>query len=169
MIDKDLIRLNEIQRYFTVGTETVKALRSISMSIDRNEFVALMGPSGSGKSTLMNLLGCLQKGACYVGLPAFEAKAMFQLIESERCTLLSPKTSLGPVRVPKREFAGAQIVWFRRACQAQSFVSQDECSRNNGDLLTPHITMQPWFAESSVALGRLQAEAWWLSSMSRRT
>ena len=59
MIDKDLIQLNDIKRYFTVGTETVKALRSVSMSIDRNEFVALMGPSGSGKSTLMNLLGCL--------------------------------------------------------------------------------------------------------------
>ena len=59
MIDKDLIRLNEITRYFTVGAETVKALRSVSISIDRNEFVALMGPSGSGKSTLMNLMGCL--------------------------------------------------------------------------------------------------------------
>ena len=58
-MSQEVIRLNEIARHFVVGTETVKALRSISLTIDKNEFVALMGPSGSGKSTLMNLLGCL--------------------------------------------------------------------------------------------------------------
>ncbi len=58
-MSKDIIVLNEIARHFVVGTETVKALRSISLTIKQNEFVALMGPSGSGKSTLMNLLGCL--------------------------------------------------------------------------------------------------------------
>lgn len=58
-MSQEVIRLNEIARHFVVGTETVKALRSISLTIERNEFVALMGPSGSGKSTLMNLLGCL--------------------------------------------------------------------------------------------------------------
>ncbi|MDZ7743510.1 MAG: ABC transporter ATP-binding protein [Bacteroidota bacterium] len=55
----EIIRLEQIARHFKVGTEVVKALRSIDLSIKRNEFVALMGPSGSGKSTLMNLLGCL--------------------------------------------------------------------------------------------------------------
>ena len=55
----EIIRLNEITRHFRVGSEIVKALRSITTTIKRNEFVALMGPSGSGKSTLMNLLGCL--------------------------------------------------------------------------------------------------------------
>jgi putative ABC transport system ATP-binding protein len=55
----EVIRLEEITRHFKVGTEVVKALRSVTTVIKRNEFVALMGPSGSGKSTLMNLLGCL--------------------------------------------------------------------------------------------------------------
>ncbi|MDD5506789.1 MAG: ABC transporter ATP-binding protein [Bacteroidales bacterium] len=55
----EIIRLENITRHFKVGTEIVKALRSITLTIYRNEFVALMGPSGSGKSTLMNLLGCL--------------------------------------------------------------------------------------------------------------
>jgi len=54
-----IIELSEIRRHFRVGTETVEALRSVSLSIKKNEYVALMGPSGSGKSTLMNLLGCL--------------------------------------------------------------------------------------------------------------
>jgi len=54
-----VIKLNDISRHFRVGSETVKALRTINMVIKRNEYVALMGPSGSGKSTLMNILGCL--------------------------------------------------------------------------------------------------------------
>lgn len=58
-MSQEVIRLIDISRFFHVGTETVKALQSISLTIERNEFVALMGPSGSGKSTLMNLLGCL--------------------------------------------------------------------------------------------------------------
>ena len=58
-MSKEVIKLSNIKRYFHVGTETVKALRSINLNIKENEFVALMGPSGSGKSTLMNILGCL--------------------------------------------------------------------------------------------------------------
>lgn len=56
---EEVIKLIDIKRHFTVGTETVRALRGITLDIKKNEFVALMGPSGSGKSTLMNLLGCL--------------------------------------------------------------------------------------------------------------
>jgi len=54
-----IISLKDISRRYTVGTETIHALRSISTIIYRNEYVALMGSSGSGKSTLMNLIGCL--------------------------------------------------------------------------------------------------------------
>ncbi|HLN52874.1 MAG TPA: ABC transporter ATP-binding protein [Lentimicrobium sp.] len=58
-MDQEVIHLDSITRHFKVGTETVRALRGITLSIKKNEFVALMGPSGSGKSTLMNLIGCL--------------------------------------------------------------------------------------------------------------
>jgi putative ABC transport system ATP-binding protein len=54
-----IISLREIARSYTVGAEMIHALRSITLQISRNEYVALMGPSGSGKSTLMNMLGCL--------------------------------------------------------------------------------------------------------------
>jgi len=54
-----VIEIENIARHFYLGNETIKALKKIDISIEKNEFVALMGQSGSGKSTLMNILGCL--------------------------------------------------------------------------------------------------------------
>lgn len=56
---KSIIELSDIAKSYKIGTEEIHALRSISLEIYKNEYVALMGPSGSGKSTLMNILGCL--------------------------------------------------------------------------------------------------------------
>ena len=56
---KGIIETNSVSKLYEIGQETVYALRSISISIQQNEYVAFTGPSGSGKSTLMNLLGCL--------------------------------------------------------------------------------------------------------------
>lgn len=55
----EIIRTSEIGRKYVMGSETIHALNSISISIDKGEYVAFMGPSGSGKSTLMNIIGCL--------------------------------------------------------------------------------------------------------------
>ena len=54
-----MISVKELRKTYIMGTEKVHALQSITVDIEKNEYLALMGPSGSGKSTLMNLLGCL--------------------------------------------------------------------------------------------------------------
>lgn len=55
----EVIRIENLTRFYTIGEETVRALNGINLTIKKNEYVALMGPSGSGKSTLMNIIGCL--------------------------------------------------------------------------------------------------------------
>ena len=54
-----LIAIKKLVKTYKMGLEEVHALRGVSINIDQNEYVALMGPSGSGKSTLMNVIGCL--------------------------------------------------------------------------------------------------------------
>jgi putative ABC transport system ATP-binding protein len=56
---ENIIQIKGIVKNYYVGTQIVRALRSIDIDIDKNEYVAIMGPSGSGKSTLMNIIGCL--------------------------------------------------------------------------------------------------------------
>lgn len=56
---EDVIRIEEVSKIYNVGGQEVRALDGLSLTVRKNEFVAIMGPSGSGKSTLMNMLGCL--------------------------------------------------------------------------------------------------------------
>ena len=54
-----MIHVQELQKYYTVGANTIKALNGVSLDIDDGEYVTVVGTSGAGKSTLMNILGCL--------------------------------------------------------------------------------------------------------------
>lgn len=56
---EEIIKINNLKKIYNLGTQQVRALDGVSLSICKNEYVAIMGPSGSGKSTLMNILGCL--------------------------------------------------------------------------------------------------------------
>jgi putative ABC transport system ATP-binding protein len=67
--NNDLISTENLWKIYQLGKQEVKALCGVTITISRNEFVALMGPSGSGKSTLMNIIGCLDtptKGNYYL-------------------------------------------------------------------------------------------------------
>ena len=58
-MSEEIIKIEEVRKTYRVGAVEVRALDGASLTIEKNEYVAIMGPSGSGKSTLMNILGCL--------------------------------------------------------------------------------------------------------------
>ena len=67
-VRKEVISISGLEKIYNLGKQQVRALDGVSLSICKNEYVAIMGPSGSGKSTLMNILGCLDtpSGGKYV-------------------------------------------------------------------------------------------------------
>ncbi len=60
-MENTIIDVTQLKKYYQVGEVTVRALRKVDMTIQKGEFVAIMGTSGSGKSTMLNVLGCLDK------------------------------------------------------------------------------------------------------------
>ena len=58
---KEIIKLENVSRYYKFGDEIIKAVDNVSLTINKGDFVAIIGPSGSGKSTLMHIIGLLDK------------------------------------------------------------------------------------------------------------
>ncbi|MDT3696601.1 MAG: ABC transporter ATP-binding protein [Ignavibacterium sp.] len=77
----NIINIEHIAKVYQVGMEQVHALRDVSLKINKNEYVAIMGPSGSGKSTLMNMLGCLDTPTS--GVYDFKGVSVSEMTDNE--------------------------------------------------------------------------------------
>src|SRR6185437_1636980 len=88
MVDA-VVRLVDLTRTFQLGDTEVRALEGVSVSVDRGEFVAIMGSSGSGKSTMMNIIGCLDRPTS--GQFIFEGHDVAQLPEPELADIRSQR------------------------------------------------------------------------------
>ncbi|CAM3523848.1 ABC transporter ATP-binding protein [Flavobacterium gelidilacus] len=89
MMSKKIIKIEDLKREFTMGAETVRALRGISFTINEGEFVTIMGSSGSGKSTLLNILGCLDQPTS--GLYEIDGLKVKDLSRNELATIRNEK------------------------------------------------------------------------------
>lgn len=86
---KEIIKVADLKRNFTMGTETVHALKGISFEIKEGEFVTIMGSSGSGKSTLLNILGCLDQASA--GIYEIDGVEVKNLSKNELATIRNEK------------------------------------------------------------------------------
>jgi putative ABC transport system ATP-binding protein len=77
----NIINIEHISKVYQVGSETVHALSDVSLRIENNEYLAIMGPSGSGKSTLMNMLGCLDTPTS--GKYEFSSSSVSEMTDNE--------------------------------------------------------------------------------------
>ncbi len=77
----NLIEIQGVKKIYTLGSETIYALKQIDLSVQKGEYLALMGPSGSGKSTLMNILGCLDSASA--GTYVLNGTEVSQMTESQ--------------------------------------------------------------------------------------
>src|SRR5450631_2068501 len=84
-----VVHLIDLTRSFQLGDTEVHALQGVSLSVDRGEFVAIMGSSGSGKSTMMNILGCLDRPTS--GQFVFEGREVARLSEPELANIRSKR------------------------------------------------------------------------------
>ena len=76
-----VIDIEGVTKLYKMGDEIIRALRGVTLSIRRNEYLAIMGPSGSGKSTLMNMLGCLDTPTA--GHYQFSGKDVASMVDDE--------------------------------------------------------------------------------------
>ncbi|MAX71284.1 MAG: ABC transporter ATP-binding protein [Cytophagaceae bacterium] len=86
---KAIIKIEDLKREFTMGNETVHALKGISYAINEGEFVTIMGSSGSGKSTMLNILGCLDQPSS--GVYEIDGVKVKDLSKNELATIRNKK------------------------------------------------------------------------------
>ena len=85
----ELIKLSAIYKIYNVGGEEVRALDGVDLTINNNEYLAIMGPSGSGKSTMMNMIGCLDTPTS--GIYEFEGEKVHNMDDAQLASIRNRK------------------------------------------------------------------------------
>lgn len=85
----ELINLSDIYKIYNVGGEEVRALDGVDLTINNNEYLAIMGPSGSGKSTMMNMIGCLDTPTS--GIYHFESEEVHIMDDAQLASIRNRK------------------------------------------------------------------------------
>ena len=94
-----IIEMNQIDKFYQIGQSQLHALKQVSLTVEKGEFLAILGPSGSGKSTLMNIIGCMDNpaGGTYTldGIAVHEAsEKQLTLIRNEKIGFIFQKYHL---------------------------------------------------------------------------
>jgi putative ABC transport system ATP-binding protein len=86
----EVVRIENVSKFYTLGSQRVEALRSVSLAIEQGDFLAIAGPSGSGKSTLLNLIGCIDtptSGKVYIDGKSVESQTPDDLADLRARTI----------------------------------------------------------------------------------
>ena len=144
----ELIKIQRVTKAYRTGELVVRALRGIDLTVERGEFVALMGPSGSGKSTFLNIVGCLDRptsgqyllDGLDVGqlsrnqLAAVRNKKMGFVFQN--FNLLPRTTAIENIELPMLYWRGPAIDRRERALAALSMVGLAECAHQHPNQLS---------------------------------
>ena len=163
-----LIRLQNISRLYQMGTETIHALRDVSMTVEQGEYVAIMGPSGSGKSTLMNLLGCLDtstSGAYELNPMIFAHFEIGSQLDGIRGARLLTEAAKDTAReIDAEEFRVAPASGVFRCLEGDAVHRTNHCTE-----IAPDTSLTPiWIARKDDAAAVPGGQVWFLFGILNR-